>query len=482
MSSKRKTKYNKLWESEFDWIQPSKEDVNLASCKVCQKTFSICGSGIGQVRSHANSKLHIARKKETEGQSHFSKDSDNTLRLKGNLIRLTDDELVRKSEIIRALDCVGSNYSFASTSDDGKKYQEMFPDSEIAKRYQQGETKTKYTIQYGIYPYLKDLLLEDIKDVVFTFKFDETTTQQVNKQYDGYVQYWSKRFNCIKMSYCGTIMVDHCPAQKLLEHFLEFVNKVKLQLQFMLHIGMDGPNVNLKFEELLKDSSELENLKTTLLSIGTCPLHIVHNAFRAGVNRSNFSIDSFAIDVNFFFKLSAARRADYREVEELTEIMSRFIQKHSSTRWVTLRKICVQILEQYKNLREYFLTFLPKTSSFKAHVQKTERYQRIKAILEDDLSIPYIAFIAFIANDFEIFLTTFQSMKPKIHLLFPEMSKLLTALLTKFVKSKYLYDSKDGVKQLKSITELLAINVNDQKTCKPLKQIDVGNKSKIVLP
>ena len=89
------------------------------------------------------------------------------------------------------------------------------------------------------------------------------------------------------------------------------------------------------------------------------------------------------------------------------------------------------ILEQYKNLSEYFLTFLPKTSTFKASVQERKIYQRIKNILEDEVSIPYIVFIAFLANDFKIFLTTFQSMKPKIHLIFSEMTKLFMAILSK---------------------------------------------------
>ena len=52
------------------------------------------------------------------------------------------------------------------------------------------------------------------------------------------------------MSYCGTIMVDYCRVEKLLEHSLEFVDKVKLQLQLTLHLVMDGVNVNLRFEEL----------------------------------------------------------------------------------------------------------------------------------------------------------------------------------------------------------------------------------------
>ena len=65
------------------------------------------------------------RKGETEGQWNFVKSGgDNSLLLKGPQIKLTEDELARKSEIIRALESVDSNYSFASTIIDARKYQE----------------------------------------------------------------------------------------------------------------------------------------------------------------------------------------------------------------------------------------------------------------------------------------------------------------------------------------------------------------------
>ena len=131
----------------------------------------------------------------------------------------------------------------------------MFPDSKIAEGYKQNETKIKYNIQYGIAPYFKEKLQKDFYNKPFSFKFDETTTSQVKKQYDGYVQYWSKTWNCIQISYCGSLFVDPCPAGKLVDHFFEFVNKLGLNLKFLLHIGMDGPNVNLKFEKLLSHPS-----------------------------------------------------------------------------------------------------------------------------------------------------------------------------------------------------------------------------------
>ena len=69
-------------------------------------------------------------------------------------------------------------------------------------------------------------------------------------------------------------------------------------------------------------------------------------------------------------------------------------------------------------------------------------------------------------------------MKPKIHLVFSEMMKLLRAIMTKSVKSKLLYVNNNSVKEPKFITELITINVNDQKNCKTLKLIYTGTKTK----
>ena len=55
------------------------------------------------------------------------------------------------------------------------------------------------------------------------FQFDDTTTSHVKKQYDGFVQYWSKSQNLIVVAYCGSLFVDHCPAEKLVEHFFTFI-------------------------------------------------------------------------------------------------------------------------------------------------------------------------------------------------------------------------------------------------------------------
>ena len=89
---------------------------------------------------------------------------------------------------------------------------------QIAKCYKLYETKMKYTTQFGVAPYFRDLLKDVLKNIPYFFKFDETTTQQAVK---------NNMMAPIPMiqQYCGTMMVNHCPAEKLLEHFFEFVKK-----------------------------------------------------------------------------------------------------------------------------------------------------------------------------------------------------------------------------------------------------------------
>ena len=156
-----------------------------------------------------------------------------------------------KAEILQALKTVGSNFSFASANGDGDRFCQMFLNSKIAKGFSQNETKMMYVIKFGLSPYFKENIKNDFYFKAFCFKFEETTTNQLKKQYNGFVQYWSKSQNEIAMAYCGSLFVDHCPADELVEHFFTFIEKSGFDIKFMLDLGMDGPNINVKFQTLL---------------------------------------------------------------------------------------------------------------------------------------------------------------------------------------------------------------------------------------
>ena len=179
----------------------------------------------------------------------------------------------------------------------------MFPDSAIAKSYKQGGTKVKYCSQCGITPHLKDLIVKDLANSPFTFKFDETTTSQVKKQYDTHVQFWSEKENRVVIAYCGhgSLFVSHCTAEDLVSHFNEFGIRIKWDPKYLLHIGMDGPNVNLSFEKKWLADFE-RKYSTKFPKLGSwSPLHHVHNTFRKALQK--LDIDTTSLPAIYIFSL-----------------------------------------------------------------------------------------------------------------------------------------------------------------------------------
>ena len=141
---------------------------------------------------------------------------------------------------------------------------------------------------------------------------------------------------------------------------------------------------------------------------------------------------------DFFFKYSSARREDCKEMENLTDVTAEYLLKYCSTRWLCIGKVVVRMMEPMENIKEYFFTFLPALKEFmnKNGVGCTERYQRIKKALNNDLLFPTLSFIVYTSNIFKPLLS--QSKQPLIYTLHIWMKKLVGDLLFKFYSIKFL--------------------------------------------
>ena len=113
----------------------------------------------------------------------------------------------------------------------------------------------------------------------------------------------SETYNEIVNTYAGTLYLGHCTADNLVTHYKEILQKLNLTSSLLLHIGMDGPNVNLSF--MKKHSLDLlENEGVKFLDLGTCSLHPAHTAFKRGLDALVFDFVQCFNDISFFFKLS----------------------------------------------------------------------------------------------------------------------------------------------------------------------------------
>ena len=254
----------------------------------------------------------------------------NEIQVSAQLAVWSLDDDVLAAEVLQAFNVVDKNQSFQSADGDNERLALQFHDSAIAKNYKQGQTKMKYMIQFGMAPHIKEMLIEDIQHEQYCFHFDGSTTSQTSKKhYNGYITYFSKKYNQVVCEYAGSLFVGHCPAEALLEHFYHFIGDLNLSLDNLLNLGMDGPNVNKKFERELMEEMERNN-NNSFISSGGCPLHTVHNSFGKGMTflKERINLNQFVIDLHFFFELSAARREDFKAMSSITDVSVHYLLKH----------------------------------------------------------------------------------------------------------------------------------------------------------
>ena len=79
---------------------------------------------------------------------------------------------------------------------------------------------------------------------------------------------------------------------------------------------MDGPNVNLKVLDLLQKEINLQR-SSSIIDVGTCGLHTVHNAFERGYQAANWNVGAVMSAMHWLFKDSPARREDFTEATGL---------------------------------------------------------------------------------------------------------------------------------------------------------------------
>ena len=76
---------------------------------------------------------------------------------------------------------------------------------------------------------------------------------------------------------------------------------------------MDGSSVNWKFLNSVTKKREEDEL-STLMNIGSCGFHVIHGAFKAGVETTNWNIKKTLRGVFYILRDFPARREDYESV------------------------------------------------------------------------------------------------------------------------------------------------------------------------
>ena len=315
---KYKCKFSHEWKDkpEFKgWLQNVQADETAAFCCYCFKQFSIAGQGMRQVISHMNSSEKHKLKAppsvddkssrqptirfapiDLTGETSSSKSPATSPEPNKQLQidTLLQKERTVKAEIFWALDVLVNRYSYRSCDGKGELFSCMFPDSEIAQQFKMGKTKINYVICYGLAPYFKDSLLSELKKASFLVpSFDESYNKVIKKgQMDLLVRFWNSTENKVDTRYINSVFMGKAAATDVLTTF-EVASKDLMKDKFV-QVSSDGPNVNLKFLDLLDEKRKDDGLNQ-LISIGTCGLHTVNRAFQNAENVTNWDIKKYYV-------------------------------------------------------------------------------------------------------------------------------------------------------------------------------------------
>lgn len=337
--SKQKDKciFNDSWLSDqrfSEWLK--KATAYRAYCKLCAKDFDISNMGVSALVSHAGGKKHQEiQKSKTACAGFFNKTGSSesnsaTVTKQANLQTIPSIVIplkVVKAEIMWVLKTVYNHFSLRSCLGLNEILKAMFDDSEIAKSFKLSKTKCGYLINYGLAPHFQDILNQSISSSpYFIISFDESMNKVLqNEQMDLTVRFWDDNAKHVRTRYYKSCFLNRPNAQNLLTCLLEATKS--LPHKRLLQISMDGPSTNWKVLELL-NQKRTEDEDPTMVNIGSCGLHIVHGAFKTGMESSDWKIAKLLKSMWQLFHDSPARRELYIRLCESEQFPCRFVSEY----------------------------------------------------------------------------------------------------------------------------------------------------------
>ncbi|KAI2656593.1 AAA ATPase forming ring-shaped complexes [Labeo rohita] len=284
----------------------------------------------------------------------------------------------------------------------------MFPDSEIAKRFFCGATKSADLLTFSLHPYFKEELTKDVRKAqCYVVSFDECLNKVTQmEQMDIIVRYWSDPEEKVGVRYFDSEFMGHTQAEKLLEKIKKTLSP--LDPKKLLQISMDGPMVNWKFLKMFpKDKSQSDPDAPKLLNLGSCALHVVHGSFQSGEKETGWNVGDVLRALWQLFHDLPVRREDFAEMTKT----STFPLKFCAYRWVEDLAVAERAIEIWPAVQTYINSHRKLPIS---KVPSSASYCTVKEATADPLFAAKLQFFAFVARWLKPFLEKFQTDAPMV--------------------------------------------------------------------
>ena len=340
---------------------------------------------------------------------------------------------VTRAEILWCLQTVENHASISSAGKQSSLFPLMFPDSRIASSLCLARTKLSYGIVFGLAPYFNRKVLDAVCNCgPFVVSFDESLNKMTQtQQMDIALRFWNNNSNQVETHYFSSAFLGHARAKDLLRAFKEELKD--LNLQNLLQVSMDGPNVNWAFlKELECDirSTYGEN-SPIFINMGSCGLHIVNNSYKEAAKSTGWNVIAFLRSAYYVFKDVPSRRSDYLRFNKSQSLP--LPAKFCSVRWLENEKIIETTIKIIPNLKN----FINGVKEEKIKIT-SKSFGTMKSCLEDKLLTAKLSFFGYVAHQVTPFLKEYQCKAPMSPFLYNDLYVILHDLMSLIVKEEVL--------------------------------------------
>ena len=261
--------------------------------------------------------------------------------------------------------------------------------------------------------------------------------------------------------------MGHSSATTMLEEIVTSLRDNEIDITKIVQVSTDGPNVNWKLHRLLMEHVAAADVHAPkLLDVGSCSLHVVHNAFKAGASASEWGTAGVLSALYWLFVDSPARREDFSTITG----SSIFPQKYCKHRWLENVPVAQRAMDIWPNVCAYVKAVSVKHDGTDYTEPSSKSYRLVKDAVADKLLLSKLAAFMSIATQLQPFLTAFQSDNPLMPFVCGELSSIVRALMKRIVKP-------DILDEATNTTRLLAIKYKEPATMRTLLILSHGQAS-----
>ena len=250
------------------------------------------------------------------------------------------------------------NIAFLASDHATKLFHKMFPDSEIARKFSCGRTKTTSIVKEALAPHYLHKTISNMSNP-FSVMMDESN-DKTDKSCIILARVFDPELRDVRTRFVDMPVVNIGPAHNLFETLKSSLTQKSMDFSKAVTFMSDTTNVmkgvRSGVQKLIKDENPM------LYDVG-CICHLADLTVKAGMSTLPIDIDQLFIDVFYFFYHSSKCKQEFVDLWcSLFTNKPEVILKHCPTRWLSLLRCVDNYIKQLEGLKSYFHSSHEETS------------------------------------------------------------------------------------------------------------------------